>query len=197
MKTDTNAEDLQGRRNPGLLRFLVLVPHRDSRRLLEARRSTLFAAGFLGSWSFPAAAPLARLTRPMTASKLKAIAASLRDATLSGGRDGKIAARAPAVVQCPGIDIGLHFWGPVLDLPVPTEQTDMDYLPFSAAVLCAALTPDGLSASLSLPSLPAFSFRAAAVANITLIPLNQGAAGYSFRWRIGPLFWLPKKQHGL
>jgi hypothetical protein len=202
LKTDTGRGSRQERRNSGLLRLVVLVPHRDSSRFLEARRSSLFAAGLLGAWSFPIAAPLARLSRPLTAGELKALAAYLREASLAGGRDGRIAAGEAAEVQCPGGTEGpLRFWGPSLNLPVPAWEdicapapaSDPVYRPFPAAVLCAALTPGGLSPSPPLPALPAFSFRAAAAANMAIRPLAQGAAGYSFRWRIGPLFWLPKK----
>ncbi|MDR0387296.1 MAG: hypothetical protein LBH57_04595, partial [Treponema sp.] len=108
-------------RNASLLRLAVLVPHRDSRRLAEACRPSLFAAGLTGAWSFPAVAPLARLSRPLTAAELKTLALSLRDATLAGGRDGRIVTGAPAAVHCPGANNGpegaLRFWGPALNLP--------------------------------------------------------------------------------
>jgi hypothetical protein len=193
-----------GRRKAGLLRFAVLVPHRDSRRLVTACRPSLFAAGLPGAWSFPAVAPLARLSRPLAASELKTLAAFLREATL--GRGGWITAGEPADIPSPGSDGGLEgplrFWGPVLDLPVPawrdiraseSAQPETVYCPFPAAVLCFALTPGGVPPSLPLPALPALSFRAAAAAAMTIRPLAAGAQGYSFHWKIGPLFWLPKK----
>jgi hypothetical protein len=208
--TEPDGKPRPVQRNAALIRLAVLVPHRDSRRLAEARRSSLFAAGFTGAWSFPAVAPLARLSRPLTAPELKALAASLREAVLAGGRDGRIATGEPADLQCPGVDGGLEgalrFWGPSLDLPVPAWEDiraietaespagmSSVYSPFSAAVLCAALVPGGVPPGVSLPVIPALSFRAAAVANMAVIPLTAGAAGYSFRWRIGPLFWLPKQ----
>jgi hypothetical protein len=197
------------RRNAGLLRFAVLVPHRDSRRLAEACRPSLFAAGLPGAWSFPAVAPLARLSRPLTASELKALAACLKEAALRQG--GRITAGEPADLLCPGMDNepegSLRFWGPVLNLPVPAwqdicapesaqpepaNQAAPVYRPFPAALLCAALTPEGVPPTLPLPALPACSFRAAATANMAIMPLAAGTPGYSFRWKIGPLFWLPK-----
>jgi hypothetical protein len=191
----------------GLLRFAVLVPHRDSRRLVEVCRPSLFAAGLQGARSFPAVVPLARLSRPLTASELKALAAFLKEAALAGGRDGRIGAGKPVDVPCPGADGGMRFWGPVLDIPVPAwedirapepsrrdPRSEPVYSPFSAAVLCAALTPGGVPPAVSLPALPAFSFRAAAAANMVIAPLVPGAAGYSFRWKIGRLFWLPKNR---
>ncbi|MDR1025311.1 MAG: hypothetical protein LBL56_06240 [Treponema sp.] len=190
---ETGSGHRPARRGGGLFRFAVLVPHRDSRRLVEACRPALFAAGFHGAWSFPAAAPLARLNRPLTPPELKALAASLRQATLDNGQAGKITAGESAEEECPCFadDAGsaphLRFWGPVLNLPVPGGP---DGLPMGRAILCAALTPDGLPAA--VPALPAVSFRAAAVANLTVKPLPQGAAGYSFRWRLGQLYWLPR-----
>jgi hypothetical protein len=205
LKTGTGSGG--GRRGSGVFRFAVLVPHRDSRRLVEACRPSLFAAGFLGAWSFPAAAPLARLSRPLTAPELKALAFSLREASLAGGRDGRIASGEPADLPCPGaggaLEGAFRFWGPVLDLPVPAWQDicppetfpgDPAYTPFPSAVLCAALIPGGLPPGASPPVLPALSFRAAAAANLAIRPLASGTPGYSFRWRIGPLFWLPKKR---
>jgi hypothetical protein len=195
----------------GLLRLAVLVPHRDSRRLVEVCRPSLFAASLPGAWSFPTVVPLARLSRSLTASELKALAASLKEAAKAGGRDGRIGAGKPIDVPCPGTDGGpegaLRFWGPVLDLPVPAwgdirapepsrrePRSAPVYSPFSAAVLCAALTPGGVPPAVSLPALPVFFFRAAAVANMVIAPLVPGAAGYSFRWKIGRLFWLPKNR---
>jgi hypothetical protein len=190
---ETGSGHRPARRGGGLFRFVVLVPHRDSRRLVEACRPALFAAGLHGAWSFPAAAPLARLSRPLTPPELKALAASLRRAALDNGRAGKITAGESAEEECPRFtdDAGnappLRFWGPALDLPVPGGPAG---LPMGRAILCAALIPGGLPAA--LPALPAFSFRAAAVANLTVKPLPQGAALYSFRWRIGRLYWLPR-----
>lgn len=199
------------RRGGDPFRFAVLVPHRDSSRLVEACRPSLFAAGFYGAWSFPVVTPLARLRRPLTPPELKALAASLRQATLNNGQAGKITTGEPEEAECPcltddagagggpGSGLRLRFWGPVLNLPVPNgpELRPWEapvYIPMSKTILCAALTPDGLPAAAgpNNAALPAVSFRAAAVANLTLKPLPQGAAGYSFRWRLGPLYWLPR-----
>jgi hypothetical protein len=148
----------------------------------------------------------------LTAPELKALAAFLKGAALAGGRDGgrpgRIVTGKTAEVPCPcleagadgGLDGALRFWGPVLNLPVPAwgdisaveSAGPPVYSPFPAAVLCAALVPDGVPPGVSLLVMPALSFRAAAVANMAVVPLAAGAAGYSFRWRIGPLFWLPK-----
>ncbi|MDR0760205.1 MAG: hypothetical protein LBF74_08855 [Treponema sp.] len=171
-----------------LRRYVVLVPHRDSRRLVEAVRPALFAAGLWGARSFPAVAPLARVSRPLTAAELKALAASLREAA----RDGKITAGEAAEIEEEG-DGGLRFWGPLLDLPPADLSGAEAYRLFSQVVLCAALTPGGVPPGPPLPALPVFAFRAAAVANLAIRPLAVGEAGYSFRWKVGPLFWLPQK----
>ena len=59
-------------------RLLVLVPHRDARLPLRAWSSSLFTAGLQGAWSFPWAAPLARLKRSLTDDELKLLARALR-----------------------------------------------------------------------------------------------------------------------
>ncbi|MDR3145901.1 MAG: hypothetical protein LBU21_06460, partial [Treponema sp.] len=85
-------------RNSPFLRFVVLIPHRDSQRALWEYRRRLFAAGLDGAWSFPALAPLALVSRPCDPGELKALARSLRDLTLSGGGDGRIDAGPGAVL---------------------------------------------------------------------------------------------------
>lgn len=208
---ETGGECRPARRGTGIFRFVVLVPHRDSSRLVEACRSSLFAAGFYGAWSFPAAAPLARLTRPLTPPELKALAASIRQTALNNGQAGKITAGEPAEAECPcladyaALDAGIapRFWGPALNLPIPggpelRPREAPVYFPMDRVILCAALIPDGPPSASgpystgAVPALPAVSFRAAAVANLTVRPLPCGAPGCSFRWRLGRLYWLPR-----
>jgi len=89
-----------------------------------------------------------------------------------------------------------RFRGPALDLPPPDWSRIAPApvcRPFPVLVLCAALANDGEpEPETALPALPALSFRAAAVANMIIKALPSGAAGYSFKWRIGKLFWLPR-----
>jgi hypothetical protein len=178
---------------PGISRFAVLIPHRDSRRLLENYRSSLFAAGCRGAYSFPVLVPLASLTRPLKPPELKALASFLREASLKNERSGKITTTAMTEVQSPGV---FRFRGPALDLPPPPWSriaSDAVYRPFPVLVLCAALVgSEEPELKTALPDPPFIAFRAAAVANMVIKALPSGAEGYSFKWRIGKLFWLPR-----
>jgi hypothetical protein len=186
------------------LRFILLLPHRDGGKLLGAYSRRLFAEGFLGAYSFPGALPLGIVSRPLTRGELGALALTLRQLTLSGGGDGKIRTGRPErafPVRGPAAGEarlpGLTLFGPSLDLGLPPDLLPREILRFrfSAPVLCAALilrdTPEG-----SPPPAPAFSFRAAAVANMILRPLPGGEdpgnfEGPSFEWKIGERVWLP------
>jgi hypothetical protein len=190
---------------PEILRFLILVPHRDTVKILGEYCRLLFKAGFLGAFSFPAAVPLALLSRPCTDGELKEIAHRLRQSTLVGGREGKIQAGPPDLVPFPHIPggrvfSGFSFFGPGLDLPVPELSLPGLIYPFPALVLTAALAAGDCSLLREYaPPLKAFFFRAAAVANIVIRPLDdgRGASGgdiYSLEWKIGRLSWLPRKK---
>jgi hypothetical protein len=176
------------------LRFVVLIPHRDSARALEPYSRKLFAAGFAGAYSFPNVAPLALVSRACSRGELKALAHGLRNLS-AGGHDGKLRALAPETVACPSP--ALTLFGPLLDTPVPAPET----YPVGAAlycfprlILCAALLGPGdealtRQAALPEPSVP--PFRAAMLANMSLTPLDSGAPAYSFAWEIGEPVWLP------
>ena len=182
-------------------RFLVLLPHRDSRNLLENYRQKLFAFGFAGAYSFPPAAPLALLSRSLDRNELKQIAREIRKITLT--RNGKITAGNSDTVHFPagGPFENAAFFGPVLDLQPPESIPGIDnektlyVLP--KAVLCAAVTDPANSsafsntACLNPPDLTPFSFRAAIITNLVIRPLENGAAPFSFEWRLGPECWLP------
>jgi len=172
-------------------RFIVLIPHRDSRGLLENYRQRLFAGGFAGAYAFPVLAPLAQVSRSFSPEELKALAHELRSLTLSN--DGKITAGRPGRVVCPPAE-GAVLFGPLLDLPSPETISGLSnekarFL-FPQIVLCAALlgpkeeTPD-------ISGLSVISFRAAGIANLAIRPLEGGAAPYSFEWRLGQERWLP------
>jgi len=190
------------------LRLLVLLPHRDSQNIITNYRQELFAAGFKGAYSFPAAAPLAILSKPFDRDELKHTAGTIREATLSG--DGKITAAGFKISACPGLLKTAGFFGPVLDLQLSQclseNQNEKINFIFTEAVLCAAVvdtlsaetTSPGLAESgeiadtgKSPPVLKQFCFRAARIANMAIRPLEDGAAPYSFEWRLGPECWLP------
>ncbi|MDR0622819.1 MAG: hypothetical protein LBG10_00115 [Treponema sp.] len=211
-------------RRRGGLNLLALIPHRDVRKRLRAWSGELFAAGMAGAWSFPWAAPLACLSRPLSAGELRDAAFALRE--LTGGGDGKFWTRAPALSPFPAFfaspsdgasgESGRRgrpaVYGPRLE-PGGFEQALREIAAskaaywFSPPVLGAALaeapgpetgTPPEAASPGPLPGPPVLSFRAAALANMLFIPLEAGDRACSFEWDIGPLRWLPpvKKRKG-
>ena len=179
--------------SPPALRLLVLVPHRDTRQQLHAYSASLFAAGLFGAWSFPWVVPLAEIKRPLAGGELKALARPLRDhINLSGG---KCIADRPISTALPG-SATLSVFGPSLNIEPPGSFFEA----VSDTVLCR-LSPLVIGAAvvhgqceMPLPDLPQISFRAAALANMSIRPLAGcgGWDGYSFEWKIGALHWLPK-----
>ncbi|MFP3041817.1 hypothetical protein LQZ19_08345 [Treponema primitia] len=169
------------------IHFVILIPHPSMGALLRAQSRFLFTAGVNGAWSFPHAAPLARVLRPLGPEELKSLAADLRSAAIGS----RFSLGKPALVSCPGFH---SFFGPALDLPPPPLPYPGVLYPFPRLVLCAALAAPGdepLPEQIrEIPPVnPAF-FRAAMVANLAIKPL-KGAGDYSFTWRIGKPRWLP------
>jgi hypothetical protein len=188
-----------------ILRFLVLVPHRDTVKILREYSRLLFKAGFFGAFSFPSVVPLALLSRPCTGEELTELARTLRQAVCAGGREGKFRAGEPGTVPFPDIPgetflSGCSFFGPVLDLPAP-DWSLPGLIPFPVLVLTTALVggtgpaEEGRAVREPAPPINGFFFRAAAAANMALRPLdNQDSSGldpYSLEWKIGRLRWLP------
>ncbi|MDR2258594.1 MAG: hypothetical protein LBE14_05540 [Treponema sp.] len=204
----------------GGINLLALIPHRDIRKRLRAWSGELFAAGMAGAWSFPWAAPLACLSRPLTAGELRDAAFALREFT---GGGGKFWTRPPAASPFPAFFVprrpdgasgepggwGPAVYGPGLD-PGGFEQALREIAAskaagwFSPPVLGAAIVDAGGPETgmppdtafpapfrAPLPEPPALSFRAAALANMLFIPLDAGDRARSFEWCIGPLRWLP------
>jgi hypothetical protein len=181
------------------LHFAILVPHPDSAASLRGQSRFLFAAGLNGAWSFPLAAPLALLKRPLGEGELRDLAAALREATLPRG--GKIGLGKHLLVPCPGFH---SFFGPALDLEPPPLPSPAVVHAFPALVLCvalAALAEEPLVGRIRdlPPANPGF-FRAAMAANLSIRPLEgafpassvpAAANNYSFEWRLGKPRWLP------
>ncbi|MDR2786639.1 MAG: hypothetical protein LBB83_12085 [Treponema sp.] len=183
-------------RGGALLRFAVLVPHRDIRPALYSFRRRLFAAGIPGAYSFPPVIPLALLERPLGDPELKALALSLRAFSLETG-SGVFTADAagpPSLIRGPG---GFSFWGLPLDIPVPSLP---GFPSFPRTALCAAAAGKDPRAEreilLKTGDPPLLRFRAAAAANLA-IEFFSGDGGstlpdLSSRWRIGKPRWLKK-----
>jgi hypothetical protein len=188
--------------------------------LLRAWSGALFAAGVYGAWSFPWAAPLAILSRPLSAGELKHCARALREQSLAGSNDGKIktgpAACAAFPAGCFGAAEGsAALFGPVFDIAVPSglfpaRVSGKIIRRFSPPVLGSALVWGSAPAQNALPGPPELSFRAAALANMIFRPLGAGDGGgdisiggadtqigdCSFEWKIGKLYWLPPVRSG-
>ena len=186
---------------PGASHFIILIPHTETRKLLEEYRQKLFSAACPGAHSFPLSAPLAELSRPFSRNELKKLGCNIREKT-----PGKIISSKNPVVQSTERFI---FFGPTLNInageglfPEPAEGKILRAL--LPPVLCAALVEEANRPFEVLPALageapgecPLFSFRAAALANLTIRPLavQSGAKNkknLSFQWRIGEPVWLP------
>jgi hypothetical protein len=181
-------------------RLLVLVPHRDARRRLQAWSGRLFSAGYCGAWSFPGVSPLAILSGPLSPAELKKIAIVIRE------RNGKITGGGPAQTAFPSefrparhTGTELSVFGPALDLDIPdtafAEVKDRILYRFSPLVVGAAVV-SGPEANIvehherdaAIP--PELSFRAAALANMIFEALPS-APESSFIWKIDALHWLP------
>ena len=185
MNTHENADSALKK----IFRFIVLVPHRDSRLLLEEYSAVLFRHGTAGARAFPVSAPLALVSRSFNRDELKALAHELRYMSLQ--TDGRISAGSAALLGCPGGIPFPDFFGPLLDLGSPESMEALKneklLYPFSKTLLCAAL----LGPDAKAPSVPCqpLSFRAASVSNLAIRQLEENP--YSYEWRLGPLCWLP------
>jgi hypothetical protein len=201
--------------------FIIIVPHRDSLKPFEEYRAKLFAAGFPGAWSFPNAAPLASVSQPFSRDELKGLGRNIRLLTAgndgkifcSGSTLTKFTTENTEFyteITTEGTEDytedtedtedtkkkeNFSFFGPGINFHIEeglfSETARAKILGiFSPPVLCAALfAPEEKPPS---EEGPVISFRAASLANFAIRPLESGAAGYSFEWRMGPLVWLPK-----
>ncbi|MCL1815855.1 MAG: hypothetical protein FWG27_08580 [Treponema sp.] len=194
------------------LLLAVLVPHRDCLPALNACRQHLFAAGIDGAYSFPAAAPLALLKRPLEPGELKSAASELRKLL------GNIKIVSSGQGECSGFaghpSGEVRFFGPLLELPLPVFSADAVLQRWEKPILAPAILAPGESslqevmendpqryAGLHKQGGSAWLPRAAALANLTLWPLLPSAKAstdfsffeknYSFTWKMGPLHWLP------
>ncbi|MDR2049260.1 MAG: hypothetical protein LBP69_07375 [Treponema sp.] len=195
----------------GSFLFAVLVPHRNAVFVIEKFRQQIFTLGLDGAFSFPAVAPLALLSRPLSGGELKTAAAELRK--LLGG--GKFILSAPpkspsgespperwtlptlpAVSRRTGSPEKLSFFGPCLDMPFPPLPESAVLTRWEKPFLAPAVLGRGGAECVrvladTLPSPPELSFRAAALANLAVYPAGNGEAEYSYAWELGRLYWLP------
>jgi len=174
--------------------FLVLVPHRDTRGILHKENIS-------GSYTFPLVAPLASLSKPLSADELKHTARSLREAN---GMD-KFYLTDFTSVAFPTGDGEMELFGSCLKiniLEITGSAVQKIIKIFSPLVIGTCLIPKdnkeqvrfgscGMCGSW-LNSSSELSFRAAAIANMYWQPaqLNNEKG---FKWKIGKLVWLPKQ----
>jgi hypothetical protein len=158
-------------------RFVVLVPHRDTALIIKKERRRLFDEGLLGAYSFPVAAPLAITKRPLTINELKITASEI-----SAGINGKINAFDNGKINATALIQSYNIIGKELSLSAPQIP---EATAFEKIILCTALTK--ACRTEKFVSIPDFAFRAAAIANMTLRPLDEE---FSFEWNIGRLVWL-------
>jgi hypothetical protein len=168
---------------------------------MEEYRRKLFSTGMAGAYSFPAAAPLAEVSRPYSEDELKALARDLREISVLDGRDGKFHTAGTGRVpwdHAGGPDIfGLRLeltagerpsGAALLAASLQSLRNAKVALVFPECILCAGLSGSG---DRGLPEAPCFSFRAAKLANLAIRRLESGEGGYSFEWKIGTPVWLP------
>ncbi|MDR2150865.1 MAG: hypothetical protein LBO67_08695 [Spirochaetaceae bacterium] len=170
------------------MRYVVLIPHRNSIAALYEYRRRLFAAEVWGAWAFPVVAPVALITRAYTKAELQKLSRRIRALSCTHGQDGRISATKTDYCD---LGSGITLFGPVLDLPVIAD----DAFPagtvvqqFPVVTLCSALS-DGI---VNPPPLLPFFFRAASLANMIISSLDCGVSDFSYWWKIGEQIWLPQ-----
>ncbi len=173
------------------LRMVALFPHEDAARPLRMYRSRLFAAGFLGAFSFPLCAPLAVLTRPLRKDELAAAAADLRAAASRVDSRGRLVAAGSVRIGGDGFPPRLAL---PLSVPVPALPGDA-VLSRCAEVALVLAVLDGPPADEALPAPPEGAamppFRPAYLANVAVRTAESGEAPFSYEWETGEPRWLP------
>ncbi|MDR0654900.1 MAG: hypothetical protein LBG22_01175 [Treponema sp.] len=180
------------------LRLLVFLPHRDTRRELELWSAKLFAGGFEGAWSFPHVCPLAILSRPFSRDERKEAARRFREIVSAGDKFHS------GPVEVLNLAEGLRVFGPVLTSDLsdsPEKMKDALNMNSGAGKIlriaprfvlgCGLAGKEDFIAAKAITGLPSLHFRSAALANMSIEPLE---GEFSFRWEIGELSWLPSAQ---
>jgi len=190
--------------------FLVLVPHRDVRSILQKYCDETVKAGLTGVYSFPCVAPIAELSEEFTGDELKIAARSLRAAT--GGE--KMYIGEDTNVSFPIVEENMTLLGRNLDLNISPnifgEEIKKVKKLFSPLIIGSWLIPKANEQQLgaenfaaksagnfaaknaSAPLREKLSFRAAATANMYWRPFQAGDE-ICYKWKIGKLTWLPNK----
>jgi len=182
--------------------ILAVVPHRDARGVLRKHSEKLMGEGITGVYCFPWAAPIARLSKPLTPDELKQCARILREAT--GANNGKFSAGEAASCPFPARKNAASsvLFGPRLDLEIPAgifcNVTQKIKSLFSPLIIGAFLMPKDHEAQFrdSMSLREKLEFRAAAVANMSWQPVQidtDDGGEIAYKWKIEKLRWLPGK----
>jgi hypothetical protein len=166
----------------GSVHFVVLIPHRDILPAFNTFRQKLFCGGYGGVFSFPAAAPLARVEEPLGVLRLKEIARAVRRASLRNDETGKIKTLDMDSVT-------LYKKKMLYGLALTLDMGCGFFFPFGKILLGIGLFDKKIESE----NAPVLSFRAAAVANMTLCETEYKD---SYLWRVGELYWLPPVKKG-
>ena len=174
--------------------FLVLVPHRDTRLVLHKYSKTLLKTGFTGAYRFPWVAPLAALSHPLNPQELKNIACVFRKSAING----KFIAEETETIPFPLGEKDGFLYGPRLDLSLPPDFSKNKISHFYTKTVIGACFLQDEKTRDAPPCPPKLTFSAAAVANMVWQPVSISAedtksVAFGYKWRIGKLFWLPKK----
>ena len=211
MKTHTqdSAQGIEAGKEKNLL---VLVPHPEIRHRLRAFSAELFSAGLSGAWSFPHVAPLALLSRPLSAPELKQFSKiiSADDCNPTDSLELKRGKRVFAEKNlCSSAAFyssqtaSLDIYGPELNIIIPDSaisaigHSALHW--FNPMVIGAALIDNTnhavgfiTEAAHKIPA-PECAFTTAALANMryTILESEAGNSGSFCAWEIGDLHWLP------
>ncbi|MDR1363692.1 MAG: hypothetical protein LBJ35_06550 [Spirochaetaceae bacterium] len=178
-----------------LYRFIVFIPHANVRAEFNKYRRELFASGFAAAYSFPAAAPVALVQAPASMYELRRMAALFRERSYENSAAGRIQTASISSAYLPN---GKIIAGPRLSIETPPIPESVSVIAtFPELILGVGVFPERqrqspLRLPLRLPPTlqPPISFSAAALANMTLRPLEYET---SYSWTIGEPQWLPAR----
>lgn len=176
-----------------IIRLLVLVPHRDTRRILRVYGGKLFQSGFFGARSFPPVAPLGVVSQSLSRETLLMLAKSLRNRINRLNREGKCTTQGWATVSIPSFPTlgGLNLALSPLEFEPTLGIRALSPVLLGLTILGSTDTEHHSDRFfLDILEKP-LSFRAAALANFLIRPLPYGERDFSFEWEIGKLAWLP------
>ena len=174
--------------------FLVLVPHRDTRLKLQKYSEKLVKSGLKNVYNFPCVAPIAVLSRPLTALELKQIASSLRKFI---GMN-KMITKEVSTAEFPLNTEKLTITGPLLipDFSHFFTQKNKDQKTFkklfSPILIGTFLLPENKKQQFEgNPALEESVFGAASITNMHWKTIKTNNV-ISYKWEIEKLQWLPK-----